>query len=50
MVVTRRHVNLVHLKGHDREEGFKEDIDVMRYSQMEASGNARNLTGYFCGL
>lgn len=41
---------IVQIKGHDRKDRFKDDVDVMRYNQMEASGKAYNLTRYFSGL
>lgn len=41
---------IVQMKGHDRKDRIKDDVDVMRYSQMGASGKAWNSTGYFSGL
>lgn len=31
-------LKIVQMKGHDSKERFKDDVDVMRYKQMEASG------------
>lgn len=36
-------LKIVQMKGHDRKERFKDDVDVdvvMRYSRLEASGDA----------